>query len=243
MQTFATAIVGFVFADLPYGVTKNAYDVIIPLTPFWAAVDHVCVDNAAQIFSAIHKFGVALCASNLQNYRYDLIWQKSRPSGFLAANKAPLRAHEQLQVFFSKQPTYNPQFVDVGKPVNRQGRKRTTQTNGGCYSNYKGTQQRTSNLRFPISVQQFLSVNSNGILHPAQKPVALLEWLIKTYTNPGDTVLDPVMGSGTTGVACKRLGRHFIGIEKDENYFYAAKQRIDAEPWPELTTSRNSVTP
>lgn len=231
MPTLEDGSVAMCFADLPYGSAKRkttdlSWDSQIAIETFWPHVWRCCTGVFAS--TATQPFASSLICSQLRYFRYDLIWHKSNVGGWLNANRAPLRAHESVLVFAKKQSIYNPQKIN-GKPYKCAARKPPLA--------FEARQKRGSTIllptenkngkRFPISVLKFDRCKNAG-LHPTQKPVALLEWLIATYTNPGDTVLDPVMGSGTTGVACANLGRRFVGIEKDPTYFAAAKARIES---------------
>jgi site-specific DNA-methyltransferase (adenine-specific) len=220
--------VDMVFADLPYGVTHNRWDTVIPFAPLWDQLLRIGKKNAAFVFTATQPFATALINSQPKIFRYDLVWEKERPTGFLNAGRMPMRKHELVLIFYLFLPFYVPQMIDVGKPSNRPG-KRRVYGNGGLSENYglfKCSIPRRANDRYPSSVIRFNTVKGNQ--HPTQKPVALLEWLIKTYSHSGDVILDPTMGSGTTGVACANTQRHFIGMEKDATYFETAKKRVDS---------------
>jgi len=227
MDEIADGSVDMVMADPPYGTTACKWDSIIPLKPMWAQLKRVIKPNGAIVMTASQPFTSMLVASNFTMFKCDWVWEKSRATGVLNAKKQPLRNKEDVLAFYDSQPTYNPQgLIAVNKMVGTGGTKanqsgnatgRITQTKSGKYL------QRFSN--YPRQIQRFDSVGNT--VHPTQKPVALMEYLIKTYTKEGETVLDFCMGSGTTGVACANLGRKFIGIEKDERYFEMAKNRIE----------------
>lgn len=218
--------IDLVLCDPPYGTTQCKWDSIIPLEPMWEALKRVAKPNAAMVFTATQPFTSWLIVSNIQEFKYDCVWDKvNRRSGFLNAKKQPLRVTESILVFYSKQPTYNPQWIE-GEPYKK--------TNGPRSKIYGGKQVKIETVsdgkRYP---QNLLHLKGNemgmvGRLHPTQKPVALMEYLIKTYTHEGDLVLDFAMGSGTTGVACGNLNRRFIGCDNDteHGYFEIAKQRI-----------------
>lgn len=219
--------VDMVLCDLPYGTTRCAWDVPIPFEPLWAQYRRICKPNAAIVLLSQMPVAAALVNSNPKWFRYEWIYEKACPTGFLNANRMPMKAHENILVFYRSLPTYNPQFT-FEKPYRK---KRT----GGKQSEVYGrrlsgiTTDAIDGKRYPRDVLRF-SNSSCGVdkgAHPTQKPVALLEYLIKTYTNPGDTVLDNCMGSGSTGVACANTGRDFIGIELDTGYFETAKHRIE----------------
>jgi site-specific DNA-methyltransferase (adenine-specific) len=208
-----------IITDLPYGTTACKWDVIIPLEPMWEQVKRIC--KGVFVTTASQPFTSVLVGSNLEWFRYELIWDKSLSTGFLDANRKPMKRHENLVVFSRNGHTYNPQ-KQPGKPYKKGATKQTP-----IYGEFVPTAR--TNLtgeRFPTSIIDISNANRNKDGHPTQKPVALYEYLIKTYTNAGDTVLDFCMGSGTTGVACVKTGRNFIGIEKERNYFEIAQKRI-----------------
>lgn len=184
----------------------------------------VIKDNGAICLFGQGAFTANLIMSNISMYRYDLVWEKTKAGGFLNAKRMPLQAHENISIFYKKLPTYNPQ-MEQGKPYTK---KAVTNGDGNNYGKFNrvGQVHRNNGERFPRSVIK-ISNDNHKSLHPTQKPVALLEYLIKTYTHESETVLDNCMGSGSTGVACKNLNRKFIGIELDENYFNIAKERIE----------------
>ena len=223
MPTLAPGQVAMVFADLPYGITsRNAWDVRLPLDALWGCYEQICTARSVKVFTATQPFASHIITSRPAAFRYDLIWDKKSPTGHLNANRQPLRRHEHVLVFCGQRAPYTPQMVGgqaYRKPIR------------GETSNYGVVKRETRGLhydgdRYPTSI---IATPSARGLHPTQKPVALLEWLVATYTNPGDTVLDPCFGSGTTGVACARLGRNFIGIEKDPTYYAVAAKRIAEE--------------
>lgn len=218
-----------IITDLPYGVTaKNKWDEIIPFDLLWKQYNRIIKDHAAIILFGQDKFTAKCMLSNVKMHRYNLIWKKVLPSGFLNANRMPLREHEDIMVFYKKLPTYNPQKVK-GKPCHTKGKSvgstNDQQLQNNNYNDFKVVNTK-GDMKFPTSILEFSKPHPSVTLHPTQKSLELLEWLIKTYTNKGDLVLDSCMGSGTTGVAAKNLHRRFIGIEKEEKYFEIAKNRI-----------------
>ena len=227
--------IDLVLCDMPYGTTQCKWDTILDLSNMWDELKRIVKQNSAIVLFSQMPFSARLVTSNYKNYRYEIIWEKSISTGFLNANKMPLKAHENIQVFYAYLPTYNPQF-SVGKPYKAKPGKKYLGENyrtgkpDTLYNEYQPI--RSDNLegkRYPNSIVKIANNNSGrNKLHPTQKPVALMEYLIKTYSNEGDTVLDFCMGSGTTGVACKNLNRSFIGIEKEEKYYQIAKERIGA---------------
>ena len=224
MKNIPDGSVDMVLCDLPYGTTRNNWDSIIPLDRLWERYKRVIKENGAIVLFSAEPFTSLLITSNIQWFRYDLIWSKTQGSDFLNANRKPLRSHENICVFYKKQPTYNPQKTD-GKPYKAKSGE-TTSTNFGKFNGNHHTENKDGK-RCPLSVLRFSSEHNRGKQHPTQKPTDLLEWLIKTYTNDGETVLDNCMGSGSTGVACVNTNRHFIGIELDDRYFNIAKKRIE----------------
>jgi len=231
MRTIPDKSVDAIICDLPYGTTACKWDSVIPFEPLWAQYKRIIKDNGAIVLTAQTPFDKVLGCSNLEWLKYEWIWEKTQATGHFNAKKAPMKAHENILVFYNKQPTYNPQKTQNHKPTNKYTKKadvvNKTQVYGKVKIDISGGGETD---RFPRSIQIFASDKQknklNGTLHPTQKPLALMEYLVKTYTNQGDTVLDNCMGSGTTGVACKNLGRNFIGIEQDANYFDIAKNRI-----------------
>lgn len=220
--------VDMVLCDLPYGTTACKWDSVIPFEPIWAHYKRVIKRNGAIVLTASQPFTSALVMSNLKMFRYAMVWDKGYTTGYGNANKIPMKAHEDICVFYSRLPAYNPQGVMPSGKENRRGRTdEAIGKNGLVVARY--VQKLTNYPRSIVSTQK-----ETGGVHPTQKPVVLMEYLIRTYTNEGDTVLDNTMGSGTTGVACVNTGRNFIGIEQDNKYFAIAKKRIsDAYPIPE----------
>lgn len=214
--------VDMVLCDLPYGTTRNTWDKCIPLEKLWQEYKRVVKKNGAIVLFAQTPFDKVLGASNLDMLKYEWIWEKPQGTGHLNAKKMPMKSHENILVFYRQRPTYNPQW-EWGTPY--------TVTQSSHSTNYGKQKDLVTTIsdggRYPKDVLRFGKAETDKHLHPTQKPVALLEYLIKTYTVSGDTVLDNCMGSGSTGVACVYTNRHFIGIELDDDYFNIAKQRID----------------
>jgi DNA modification methylase len=224
MKEIPDGSVDMVLADPPYGTTACKWDSIIPLELMWEQLKRVIKPNGAIVMTASQPFTSVLITSNLKMFKYDLVWCKSQGSGHLNANKRQLRAHEDILVFYNKQPTYNPQKTS-GKPYPDKIGDNSLKSDVYGKQRLIVAENKTGD-RHPFSWKLFK--RDKGRLHPTQKPVALMEYLIKTYTNEGETVLDFTMGSGTTGVACKNIYRKFIGIELDEEYFKIAQDRISA---------------
>ncbi len=213
-----------IITDLPYGTTQAKWDIIIPFEPLWEEqYNRIIKENGAIVLFGTEPFSSHLRLSNLRNYKYDWIWDKVKGTGFLNAKRQPMRNHELISVFYKKQCTYNPQKT-YGHKKKKSYRSKDLQTD--VYGEMKNDYTYESTERYPRSIQVFSTDTQNSSLHPTQKPVALIEYLIKTYTNEGEIVLDSCMGSGTCGVACRNLNRRFIGIEMDEKYFAIAKERI-----------------
>lgn len=215
--------VDLILTDPPYGSTMCKWDVIIPFDALWPELKRVIKPNGAIVLFGSEPFSSLLRCSNLKMFRYDWIWEKPGATGFLNAKIQPLRAHETISVFYARKPTYYPQ------KTKGHARKQSERTdiNSACYGKAIKRVAYDSDERYPRSIQVFSSDKQVESLHPTQKPVALLEYLIKTYTLPGETVLDFTMGSGSTGVACINTARQFIGIEKDDHYFEVAKSRLN----------------
>lgn len=203
------------------GTTRNKWDSIIPLNEMWKMLDKLIKLNGAIVLFAQTPFDKVLGASNLKILRYEWIWNKKLGTGHLNAKKMPMKQHENILVFYKKLPTYNPQMRE-GEPYNK-----TTSPTSSNYGKQIAMRITSNGGRYPTSILEFSNANRNNKLHPTQKPVDLLEYLIKTYTNKGELVLDFTMGSGSTGVACLNTNRKFIGIELDENYFNTAKNRLE----------------
>lgn len=218
MKNLPDGSVDMVLTDPPYGTTACKWDTIIPLEPMWEQLKRITKKNGAIVMTASQPFTSVLGASNLHMLRYSWVWRKSAATGHLNAKRIPMSDFEDVVVFYVKQPTYNPQgLIPYNKTTRRGG-------NGGCYG-VSGKENLQEWTNYPRRIVEFKSEGKT--VHPTQKPVALMEYFIRTYTNEGETVLDFTMGSGTTGVAAKNLNRSFIGIELDEGYFNIAKERIN----------------
>jgi len=232
--------IDLLLTDFPYGTlnkSRNEWDRVIDYDKFWKHIKIICKPNAAIVSTAAQPFTSVLISTNYTWFKYCFVWEKSKATGYLNAKKQPMRAHEDIVVFYNKQPTYNPQMT-VGKPYDkgtaiRDAEQYGKQTKAVHVKNEEGT-------RYPRSVLYFKTAEDEGKYHPTQKPISLYEYLIKTYSNEGDTVLDPCMGSGTTGVACVNTNRNFIGIEMEENYYKIAEQRISSTVPPEQLAQQPS---
>lgn len=220
MKDIPDESIDMILCDLPYGTTKNKWDSVIPLNKLWEQYERIIKDNGAIVLFSQMPFSAELVHSNLKLFKYEWIWQKDNGTGFLNAKKMPLKIHENILVFYKKLPLYNPQMRTGFKPYKcKQGRH---STNYGAYE--QGHITESNGERYPIDIIKF---KKDSGLHPTQKPVELLEYLIKTYTNENETVLDNCMGSGSTGVACINTNRNFIGYELDEKYFEIAGKRLN----------------
>jgi len=222
MAQIPDGAVDMILCDLPYGTTACKWDTVIPFDALWVQYTRLIKSNGVIALFGSEPFSSLLRVSNLKMFRYDWIWDKPHGTGFLNAKTHPIKSHEVVSVFYSRTPTYNP-IKTTGHPRKTATKRRDTTE---VYGAQTGEQVYDSTERYPRSVQTFSSDKQITSLHPTQKPVALCEYLIRTYTNEGEIVLDNTMGSGTTGVACVNTGRMFIGIEKDEKYFAIARQRI-----------------
>ena len=230
MKSILDKSIDAIICDLPYGTTACKWDSVIPFEPLWAQYKRIIKDNGAIVLFGSQPFTSALIISNAKMFKYELIWEKSMPSGMATSGFMPMKYHENIVIFYDKKPTYN----KIMSERSEAGKVRAKTPICGAYKanhvnlNQQITKQYDAEKVNPKSILKFSSVpNAKGYkLHPTQKPVELMEYFVKTYTNQGDTVLDNCMGSGTTGVACKNLSRKFIGIEQDANYFEIASKRI-----------------
>lgn len=227
MVNVPTSSIQMVFADLPYGTTKCKWDTIVDLDIFWKECWRVLKPNGVVVCTAQFPFTATLAMSQMEYLRYDWVWEKTQSTGYLNAKKMPMKAHENILIFYKELPKYNPQKTQghvrkVSKSENRNkciNRRMDTFGEDYIYGKETGAPTYDSTERYPRSVQKFAKDVQKTALHRTQKPIALIEYLVRTYTDEGDTVLDPCRGSNTTGVVCDKLGREYYGIEKDENIF------------------------
>jgi len=224
MKTIPSGSIDAIICDLPYGTTACKWDEVIPFNLLWNEYNRVIKNNGAVVLFGSEPFSSVLRMSNIKNFRYDIIWEKTLFSNFALVKKQPAKLHENISVFYKKQPTYNPQMTE-GKPYTDKPRKRTMGVIGDAIGVKKAIDNKGT--RYPSSIQKYSNGNNKSV-HPTQKPISLMEYLILTYSNEGDTILDNTMGSGTTMVACKNLNRNGIGIEQDENYFKIAQERVNS---------------
>lgn len=227
MKTLEPESIDLVFCDLPYGQTSCSWDIKIDLEKFWKELNRITKETTPIFFTTTTRFGVELIMSNPKNFRYDIVWVKSASCGFMNAKKMPLRKHEMIYVFYRKLPFYDltshrHKFKDSVVPVKEQF--------GGCYNNrtfeYTG-ESRQATIYHPPLPDSVLEIKSVRGKHSTQKPTEIIKWILKYYSKEGDIVLDPTMGSGSTGIACKEMNRKFIGIELDKEIFDAAKGTLD----------------
>ena len=218
--------IDMIFCDLPYGTTQNKWDSVIPLDKLWNEYKRVIKDNGAIVLFAAQPFTSALIMSNPKMFKYDWVWQKPKGTGHLNAKKQPMRDKEDVLVFYKKQCTYNPQMTEGTPYKDKAGKDHTKSTSmTGSYGNYTNYREENKGVRYPKQVQKF-GVVERGTLHPTQKPLELVEYMIKTYTNEGDLILDNTCGSGTTGLGAKNLNRNYIMMEQDPKYYEIACKRV-----------------
>lgn len=224
MKEIPDGSVDLILTDPPYGTTQCKWDTVIPFDLMWEQLKRIIKPNGAIVLFGAEPFSSLLRCSNIKNFKYDWVWEKSKATGFLNSKRQPLRAHEIISVFYSKPPTYTPQMTE-GVAYNKGVRKEQTQND--VYGSFDQVEVKSDGLRFPRSVQYFKTAESEGGFHKTQKPADLLEYLIKTYTQDGETVLDFTFGSCSTGVAALNTNRKFIGIEMDANYYEIACDRMN----------------
>jgi len=215
MNKIGDKSVDMILCDLPYGITKNKWDVMLPFNELWKHYKRIIKDNGAIVLFGSQPFTSIMITSNMEMFRYCLVWEKNKFSDFLNAKRKPMKVNEDIAIFYKKQPIYNPQYW-YSSPYHRWNTQKAVdkQTN---YGKHKENDVKSDGKRLPTTILKFNRVERP--LHPTQKPTDLLEWLIKTYTNEGDVVMDNCMGVGSTGIACKNVKREFIGIELDVKYY------------------------
>ena len=226
MKSIPSGSVDMILCDLPYGTTRCAWDIVIPFEPLWEQYKRIIKPNGAIVLFGSEPFSSTLRLSNLKMYKYDVYWKKEKPTNIFQLKRRFGKSTETISIFYNQQPSYNPQMVKFN------GKKVTNKPKGIHKSVVSGNSKKNvtkyvdTGYRYPQDVLEFRREILGSTFHPTQKPIELCQYLIRTYTNEGDVVLDNTMGSGTTGVACVNTKRKFIGIEQDENYFAIAKYRI-----------------
>lgn len=229
MKQIPSGSLDMIACDLPYGVTQNKLDIVIPFEPLWREYKRIIKERGCIALFAQGVFFVELVQSNRKMFRYDLVWDKVLTTGFLNAGRMPLRQHEQIAIFYKKLPEYHPQFTE-GKPLHSKGvsyMERDHKNNNYGQFHMTDDSRKGSTEKYPTSIIKVPKPHPSVALHRTEKPVELLKWLILTYTSPGDTVMDNCMGAGGCGVACAETDRNFIGIEKDPDCFEIASGRIE----------------
>lgn len=224
MKEIESGTIDMILCDLPYGTTRCSWDSVIPFEPLWEQYERVIKEKGAIVLFAAQPFTSVLTLSNLKLFRYEWIWEKTAATGHLNAKKMPMKAHENILVFYKSLPSYYP--IKTKGHVRKSATADRGKLGSDIYGNEIGITVYNSAERYPRSVLKFSSDKQTSSFHPTQKPVSLCEYLIRTYTSEGETVLDNTMGSGSTGVACVNTNRSFIGIEKEEKYFFIAQERI-----------------
>ena len=219
-----------ILADLPYNVTQNKWETELDLKLMWDLFNHVLKDNGVIVLTSQQPFTTDLIQSNRSNFKYELIWNKKLKSGHLNAKIMPLRIHESILIFYSGKSCYNPQN-EIGQKSHSIGNAKEPKTNSGYGKHkYVDNSEKLGNMKYPVSIIEFQKPHPSKSIHPTQKPIELFEWLIKTYSNEGDIVLDCCAGSGTTAIACINTNRNYICIEKEEKYYNIIKERINSIP-------------
>lgn len=223
MQSIKDKSIDMILCDLPYGMTKNKWDSVIPFEKLWKEYHRIIKENGAIVLFGSQPFTSLLVTSNLKYFRYSLVWEKNKFSDFLNAKRKPMKVNEDILIFYKKQPTYNPQYW-FSTPYTRWNTQQAVdkQTNYGSHK--ENIAESKDGKRLPTTILKFNRVERPE--HPTQKPVDLLEWLIKTYSNENETILDNCMGVGSTGIACKNLKRNFIGIEIEKKYYDIALDKL-----------------
>jgi site-specific DNA-methyltransferase (adenine-specific) len=229
MLNIESGSIDLILCDLPYGITKNKWDIVIPFDKLWEQYNRIIKKNGAIILFGSQPFTTMLISSNIKYFRYSLVWEKNKFSDFLNAKRKPMKTNEDICIFYKKQPTYNIQYW-YSTPYERWNTQKAVDKQSN-YGSHKENVAKSDGERLPTTVLKFNRVERPS--HPTQKPTDLLEWLIKSYTNEGDTVLDNCMGVGSTGIAAKKTNRNFIGIELDEIYYNKAVAFISSSPSPE----------
>lgn len=224
MKLIPDKSIDMIFCDLPFGTTQNKWDTIIPFEPLWEQYNRIIKDNGVIALCCVEPFTSLLITSNLKSFKYKIIWEKSKATNFLNAKKQPLRKYEEVTIFYTKSPTYNPQMTK-GESYNKGVRKDQLT---GSYGDFKPVEVKSDGMRYPNDVLYFKTAESEGkVIHPTQKPVSLCEYFIKTYSDEGDIIMDNCIGSGSTAVACVLNNRKWIGFETEPKYIELANKRLE----------------
>ena len=223
MKKISDKSIDMILCDLPYGMTQNSWDSVIPFDKLWGEYNRIIKDNGAIVLFGSQPFTTLMISSNLKMFRYCLVWEKNKFSDFLNSKRKPMKTNEDIAIFYKKQPTYNPQYW-YSTPYARWNTQSAVDKQSNYGSHKENYVESSDGKRLPTTVLKFNRVERP--IHPTQKPTDLLEWLIKTYTNENDIVLDNCMGVGSTGIACKNIDRKFIGIELEDKYYEIAKNSI-----------------
>jgi len=226
MKRIPSESINLIITDLPYQKTKNRWDSMIPLDLLWEQYNRIIKPNGAIILFGQDTFTAKVMLSNEKMHRYNLIWDKVLTSGFLNANRMPMRSHEDIMVFYKKLPTYNPQKV-LGKKNHSKGNPKEYQNNNYGEFGFVDNSEELGDLKHPKSILTFEKPHPSVCKHPTEKSVGLIEWLIRAYSNEGELVLDSCMGSGTTAIACLNTDRQYIGFELDKDYYNQSTKRIE----------------
>jgi DNA modification methylase len=215
--------VNLILCDLPYGTTACKWDSVLPFDKLWKEYERIITDNGAIVLFGSQPFTSSLIMSNPKMFKYEIIWEKTRPTGFFTAKKMVMKIHENILVFYRKQCTYNPIMTEADP--SKIDKRKTLNPTFNPYLNVTKERVKDTGFRYPTSISKFNSISQKG-QHPTQKPIELIKMLVKTYSNEDDVVMDNCMGSNTTGLACKELNRQYIGIEKDKNYYDVSVSRV-----------------
>lgn len=221
MKDIPDGVIDMILCDLPYGTTACKWDSVIPFSSLWSQYKRVIKEKGVIVLTASQPFTSNLIMSNINDFRYSLVWDKKGTTGFQNAKRMPLRRHEDICVFYKKLPTYNPQKEVRGSIRKKGGSK----VDNGCYGNLRSSES-FNNEYYPTSILEISNASKKGLIHPTQKPISLFEYLIKTYTNENELILDNCAGSGTTAIACENTNRKWVLIEQDKNYYDLAITRI-----------------
>lgn len=237
MKKLQDKSIDMILCDLPYGMTKNHWDVVIPFDSLWTEYSRVIKDSGAIVLFGSQPFTSLMITSNMKMFRYCLVWEKNKFSDFLNSKRKPMKTNEDIAVFYKKQPTYNPQYW-FSTPYTRWNTQSAVDKQSNYGAHKENFVESTDGRRLPTTVLKFNRVERPA--HPTEKPVDMLEWLLRTYTNEGELVLDNCMGAGSTGVACKNTKRKFMGMELDQTYYNIAKGRLFNSPDPGSSSERSA---